>query len=107
MKGKTATYGNNIEALCTKGVTKRFLDDKKANAMHPEMSNYTKIVLRVRAVNGFHEFLSLHHDINEGLGRKGLSHKQFPLTPALLLDPHILTSEAFAGPEKKLCSTTA
>ena len=63
------------------------------------MPNYTKIVLRVRAVNGFHEFLSLHHDITEELGRKGLSHKQFPLTAALLLDPHILTSETFAGPE--------
>ena len=70
--------------------------------MHPEMSSYTKIVLRVRAVNGFHEFLSLHHDINAGLCRKGLSHEQFPLTPALLLDPHILTSEGFAGFEKTL-----
>ena len=70
LKGKAATYGNKIEALCTKGVTQRFLDDKWAKVMHPEMSNYTKIVLRVRAVNGFHEFLSLHHDINEELGRK-------------------------------------
>ena len=70
MNGKAATYGNKIEALCTMGVTKRFLEDKTAKAMHPEMSNYSKIMFRVRAVNGFHEFLSLHHDTNEELGRK-------------------------------------
>ena len=98
--GKPATFKNRLAALCTKGVTKRFLEDKRAKINHPEMSTYAKVVLRVRAVLGFHEFHALHKEVNEEIGRKGLAHKPFPLTPALLLDPNILTSDAFTGSEK-------
>ena len=36
--------------------------------MYPEMVNYAKVVLRVRAVNGFHEFELLHETITEVKG---------------------------------------
>ena len=100
LNNKPPTFHNKIEAMCTRGVTKRFLEDKKAKIMHPEMFNYLKVVMRVRAVNGFHEFELIHQEITEEIGRRGLAHKPYPLTASLLLDPNILTSDAFAGNEK-------
>ena len=101
LKGKPNTHANRIEALTTQGVTKKFLDKERAVIHHPEMNTYNKIQLRVRAVLGFHEFDDLHMSICQELGRRGLMHKPFPLTSALLLDPNILTSDGFTQPAEK------
>ena len=105
LQGKPPTFKNKLVALQAKGVTKRFLDDKKAKICHPEMNSYAKVVLRVRAVNGFHEFKTLHELISEELGRRGLLNKAFPFSPTLLLDQNILTSDAFSGNEKSAVPT--
>ena len=78
LQDKAATFNHKVDALCTKGVAKLFLEEKRAKLMHPEMSNYTKVVLRVRAVNGFHEFHSLHNEVIEEIGRRGLAHEIYP-----------------------------
>ena len=101
LKGKPNTQSNRIDAMTTQGVTKKFLDKNKADIRHPEMNNYNKIQLRVRAVLGFHEFEDLHKQISEELGRRGALHKQFPLPSSLLLDPNILTSDGFSTPAEK------
>ena len=101
LKGKPNTHANRIEALTTQGVTKKFLDKERAAIQHPEMNNYNKVQLRVRAVLGFHEFPLLHKSISEELGRRGLMHKAFPLPSSLLLDPNILTSDGFSSPSEK------
>ena len=101
LNGKPNTQSNRIEVMTTQGVTKKYLDKEKAAIRHPEMNNYNKIQLRVRAVLGFHEFADLHKQISEELGRRGLLHKPFPLPSSLLLDPNILTSDGFVSPAEK------
>ena len=100
LQGKIPNLRTKVQALSAKGVTKRWLDDKKAKIEHPEMNTYNKVNLRVRAVLGFYEYEALHEQITGELGRRGLLHRPFPLTSSLLLDPNILTSAAFSGAEK-------
>ena len=68
-------------------MNKKFIEDNKAKVEHPEMSTYQRIVQRVRAVNGFKEWDLLYKLVIDELGKRGLAHKQCPLTSGLLLDP--------------------
>ena len=79
-----------------------WMDSNKCAIAHPEMNSYNKVQLRVPAVLGFLEFDTLHKLVSEELGRIGSMHKPFPLPSLLHLDPHILTSDRFALPAKKI-----
>lgn len=101
LKDKTPTFKNKLDAVLMQGVNKKFIEDKKAKIEHPEMSTYKKVMLRVRAVSGFHCWDLLHRKVVEEVGRRGFAHKPLPLTSSILLDPAILTSEAFAAKGEK------
>ena len=68
LAGKAPTFENKLEAMCTQGVTLKFLTDKKATVCHPEMKEYKKVLLRVRAVRGFFEWDAVHQRIVEEVG---------------------------------------
>ena len=97
LKGNPPTFQNKLSAITSTGITKKFLDDNKIQIDHPEMKTYTRIVQRTRAVLGFELWDELHKQIWQEMGRRGLGHKQCPLTSALLLDPAILSSKAFSS----------
>ena len=65
LKGKPPTFENKLDAVCTSGVTHKFLNDDKATIAHPEINHYKKLAARVRAVRGFSEWLSIHESIAE------------------------------------------
>ena len=81
-------------------MTKKFIADNKITIQHPEMTKYTQIVQRVRAVCGFSCLDALHKEIWQEMGRRGLGHLPCPLTSSLLLDPQIYHSEAFTKAER-------
>ena len=87
LQGKEPSFKNKLEAIGGKGVNKRFIEEHKVKVEHPEMNTYQRIQQRVRAVNGFKEWDLLHKLVIDELGKRGLAHKQCPLTSGLLLDP--------------------
>ena len=97
---KPATLENKIAMISAKGVTKRMLMDVKAAPAHPQMNSYQAIVMRHRFVKGFNAIDGLN-EIASRMGREGLADKPFPLKTSVLMDPRILTSDAFAGLEKQ------
>ena len=94
LQGQEPSFKNKLAVIgiC---VNKKFIEDNKAKVEHPEMSTYQRIVQRVRVVNGFKEWPLLYKLVIDELGRRGLAHKQCPLTSGLLLDPTGFCSDAF------------
>jgi hypothetical protein len=60
LKGLSPTFENKLAAVCTQGVTLQYLQNNKASIAHPEMNTYKKLLPRVKAVRGFHEWDALH-----------------------------------------------
>ena len=54
------TFANKVEAVATSGRNLKFLTDTKATIQHPEMTTYKKLMMRERAVKGFHEWDLIH-----------------------------------------------
>ena len=96
LAGKPPTMRNKLSAVTANGVTKKWIDDNKVQVDHPELKTYQRIVQRVRACVGFSAWDELHKKIWQEMCRRGMGHKQCPLTSALLLDPQIFTSDAFS-----------
>ena len=69
LKGKPPTFENKLDAVCTSGVTQKFLNDNKATIAHPEMNHCKKLAARVRAARGFSEWLAIHARIVEKVPR--------------------------------------
>ena len=65
LRDKPLAFENKLDAITTPGVTTKFLLDTKATIAHPEMKDYKQIASRVRAVNGFGEFMMIHEKISE------------------------------------------
>ena len=86
LQGQDPSFKNKLAAI-GKVVNKKFIEDNMVKVEHPAMSTYQRIVQRVRAVNGFKEWPLLYMLVIDELGRRGLAHKQCPLTSGLLLDP--------------------
>ena len=101
LKGGPPTIDVKIRAVCGTGVTKQWLTDNKVLIDHPEMKNYARVVARVRAVVGFTQWEELHKQVVQEMGRRGMGHKQCPLTSGLLLDPAILSAAAFSTKGEK------
>ena len=101
LQGKPPTFENKLSMMSKASVNKKFLENNKVMIKHPQLRVYKDIVLRVRAVRGFHELPLLHKLIIEQMARKGLASRQCPVTSNLLLDPNILTSEGFFSPAEK------
>jgi hypothetical protein len=82
--GKLATMSNRIAAVTGKGVTKRWLSDRKANPVHPQMSSYAAVAARHRFLRGFdaQALDDLYHLLYCRMGQQGLAHKQAPISKA-------------------------
>jgi hypothetical protein len=78
LKGAAPTFENKVAAVSTSGVTRKFLEEHKAQIVHPEMNSYKKVLSRVRAVAGFHEWDLVHKMIVEEVHRRTCAHAEHP-----------------------------
>ena len=97
LQDRPPTFLNKIDALCVKGVNKKFFDMQKVKIQHPEMNSYQRVVTRVRALIGFTAWDELHTQLVEEMGRQGYSNLPLPIPSTILLDPALLLSDAFAN----------
>lgn len=86
LKGKLPTMANRIAALTGKGITKRWLSDRKANPCHPQMNSYAAVAARHRFLRGFNPDAldDLYRLLYCRMGEQGLAHKQAPISKASL-----------------------
>jgi hypothetical protein len=100
--GKAASLANKLAVVCMKHVNKKYLAEHKANPIHPQMNSFAAFFLRYRTVRGFHALEELHRELYSRAGREGYaSRTTAPLSKAVLLDPAILTSDAFSSAADK------
>ena len=97
LKEKPPTFVNKVAAVTQQGVTKNFINDNKITILHPEMKRYPQIMQRARAVAGFGFWDSLHKQVWQEMGRRGLGHMPCPLTANLLLDQNIFNAQGFSS----------
>ncbi len=86
LAGKQPTMANRIAAVTGKGVTKRWLADKKATPLHPQMNSYAAVACRHRFLRGFDAVAleELYRLLYCRMGEQGLAHKQAPISKASL-----------------------
>ena len=96
MKGKAQTLGNKVAALVEARCTKRFLEGFKLRINHPVLNSYQSISIRHRFTKGFSkEAIDKLIGVWNRMGKMSIAHHRFPLTVGILMDPVILTSQAF------------
>ena len=92
-----------LEVVTNKLVTKQWLNSKKVSLLHPQIKCYADVALRHRFLRGFSSEARqrLHDVLVLPMGARGLASKPFPISRAVLMDPAILTSEAFGTVKEK------
>jgi hypothetical protein len=91
------TLEHRLKIVTAKGVTKKWLQNKKAAMSHPVVRDYDALYLRHRFLKGFEPVDQLFKELYCRMGREGHAAKQSPLTKAVLMDEKILSSRAFLG----------
>ena len=88
--------------MAARDVTATWVKTNKASVKHPHLSGYSEVALRVRFLKGFEEeALSILQGIAHELGRRGLAHKPYPISKAVLMSPENLTTDAFTTAREK------
>ena len=92
-----------LAAVTQKKVTRQFLTQKKVALVHPQIKVYADLALRHRFLRGFcaEARQRLHEKVVVEMGRRGLASRPFPLARAVLMDPSILSSDAFTTSREK------
>ena len=101
--GKKPSNNKNRQlAVAARDVTATWVKTNKVNVKHPHLSGYSEVALRVRFLKGFEEeALSILQGIAHKLGRRGLAHKPYPISKAVLMPPENLTANAFTTAREK------
>jgi hypothetical protein len=99
----SAGFDAKLAVITNKLVTKQWLNSKKVTLLHPQIKSYADLALRHRFLRGFSQEARqrLHEKIVLPMGEKGLANKPFPISRAVLMDPSILTSDAFTTLKEK------
>jgi hypothetical protein len=88
--------------LLKKEMNRKYMEQHKITTSHPHIKTYNDIHQRQRYLKGFSP---LAHrgllDLSSEMGEKGMAHGYFPLTKAVILDPCILTADAFSTQREK------
>ena len=84
LAGQIPSMANRMAALTGKGVTKRWLSDRKASPCHPQMNSYSAVASRHRFLRGFSASAleDLFRLLYCRMGELGLTHKQAPISKA-------------------------
>ena len=100
---RSAGFDAKLAAITNKMVTKQWLNSKKVSLLHPQIKSYADLALRHRFLRGFvpEARQRLYDKIVLPMGERGLASKPFPITRAVLMDPNILTSDAFGTLKEK------
>ena len=83
-------------------MNRKYMEQSKITTCHPHIKNYSDISQRHRFLKGFSQ--AAYHEMQEldgDMGARGMAHGYYPLTKAVILDPVILTSDAFGTQREK------
>ena len=102
LKGKGDSPKEVAAILVDKKMNRKYMEQSKITTCHPHVKNYSDISQRHRFLKGFSQ--AAYHEMQElagDMGARGMAHGYYPLTKAVILDPVILTSDAFGTQREK------
>jgi hypothetical protein len=102
LKGTGGAATDVAAVLIDKKMTRKFMEANKITTSHPHIKNYNDIHQRQRYLKGFNPLAHRAlQDVFSEMGVRGIAHGHFPLTKAIILDPCILTTDAFSTQREK------